>query len=426
MNAGRTFTNIDDSRLIQWITQATQRVVFVAPGLREPVARALEGALNRFPGKVSVILDVDAEVCRLGYGDEQGLDTIKRATEAAGTQVLHQPGVRIGLVIVDNDTIVYSPVPLLIEAGSSQPDKPNAIVLNGSVPADVEVACGLGAAGDATRQVGLESMSTAAVDAVKEDLKARPPREFNIARAERVFNSSLHFVELEILDYRLRAKKVKLDVELFGLKDDYLRTRLENTFKPFDGADFLTVPIPKLDDNGQYVKDEMETEIFGPEVLERERLQLKREFLFDIPRFGVVIRRANKKEFEQRLKRLEQRLNIYVEAVKNNIAGYLGQAKGKLRISLIEGVRKNPPPAWKKFMDGDYLPEDEAGRLLDEALDRAFAGVVTDFNPKIRWIYKDVTYETIHNTDFRKGLEKGFGKERAAKLFSEYDAAPEA
>ena len=38
---------------------------------------------------------------------------------------------------------------------------------------------------------------------------------------------------------------------------------------------------------------------------------------------------------------------------------------------------------------------------------------------------KDVTYETIHNLEFRGCLEKHFGKERAAKLFPEHDAAPE-
>ena len=38
-----------------------------------------------------------------------------------------------------------------------------------------------------------------------------------------LLNTLLHFVELEILDYRLRAKKVKLDVELFGMGDDYLQ-----------------------------------------------------------------------------------------------------------------------------------------------------------------------------------------------------------
>src|SRR5262249_50734846 len=105
--------------------------------------------------------------------------------------------------------------------------KPNAIMLTANVPAAVEAACGLGAEGKAERDVGLAPVSASAVEEVKKDLKERPPKEFNIARIERVFNSALHFVELEILDYRLKAKKVKLDAELFGLGDDYLRERVE-------------------------------------------------------------------------------------------------------------------------------------------------------------------------------------------------------
>jgi hypothetical protein len=372
---------------------------------------------------VTVVLDVDAEVCRLGFGDIEGIDCIKVAAEKAGVRVLHQPGVRIGLLIVDGSTVVYSPVPLLIEAGSVQPEKPNAVVLTNTVPAAIEAACGVGKDGDAARQVGMEFVADAALNAVKEDLKASPPRPFNIARVERVFNSALHFVEVEFLDYRLRAKKVKLDVELFGMGDDFLRERVENTFKPFDDAEFLTVRIPKLDGNGKQIPNQNER--FSPEVIEHERRRLKKEFLFDIQNFGVVIRRANKEQFEARLKLFRERLKLYVETVKKNVDDHLKTAKLKLRGSLVEVVKKNPPVPWRKFMDGGSLTTEEAERLLDEALDRAFAGVVSEFNPTIRWTYKDVTYQTIHDPDFRKGLEKCFGQARAAKLFSEYDAAPE-
>ena len=423
MNAERTFTNVDDTVLARLIAQATRRVMFVAPGLRQEVADALADALRRLPGKVTVVLDVEAEVCRLGYGDERGLVIIKNAAEAAGQRLHHQEGVRIGLLIADDTTIIYSPVPLLIEAGSPRPNKPNAILLQDAVPAAIATACGLGVEGDGLRQVGMDFVKEATLSAVQADLKASPPKEFDIARIERVFNSALHFVELEFLDYRLRAKKVRLGVELSGLGDDYLRERVESTFKPFDDAEFLTIKIPKLGTDGKPMPDKLET--FGPEVIELERNQIKKEFLFDIPKFGVVIRRASKKEFEERLKRLQTRLKLYTEALQKTIGEHLDKAKDKLRKSLLEVVTQNPPPAWRKFMEGDQLPGDEAERLLDGALGEAFDGIIADFNPTIRWIYKDLTYETIHNADFRKGLEKHFGTARADKLFGEHDAAPE-
>lgn len=137
-----------------------------------------------------------------------------------------------------------------------------------------------------------------------------------------------------------------------------------------------------------------ETEVFGPEAIERERNQIKKEFLFDIPKFGVVIRRASKEEFEQRLKHLKARLELYTKALQKNISDHLNKAKEKLKTSLLEVVTKNPPPAWRKFMDGGHLSAAEAGRLLDGALENAFDGIISDFKPTIRWIYKDVTYET--------------------------------
>jgi len=423
MNAERTFTNVDDKVLVKLISQAAQRVMFVAPGLRKEVADALVEAGLRLPDRVTVVLDVDAEVCRLGYGDEVGLITIKAAAEQAGTRLQHHQGVRIGLLIADDITMIYSPVPLLIEAGSENPIKPNAILLNGTVPAAIESACGLGVDKDGEREVGMDFVKEARVKAMQEDLKATPPKEFNIARIERVFNSALHFVELEFLDYRLRAKKVRLGVELSGLGDDYLRERVENTFKPFDDAEFLTLSISKLGPDGKPIPDEHE--LFGPEVIERERNQIKKDFLFDVAKFGVVIRRASEKDFEQRLELLKKRLTTYTAAVKKSIDQHLEKAKKKLKASLMEVVVKNPPPAWRKYMEGGQLSASEAERLLDAALAAAFAGIISEFNPTIRWIYKDLTYETIHNADFRKGLEKHFGPARADKLFHEHDAAPE-
>jgi len=34
----------------------------------------------------------------------------------------HNPGISIGLLIADDVTLIYNPTPLLIEAGSGQPD----------------------------------------------------------------------------------------------------------------------------------------------------------------------------------------------------------------------------------------------------------------------------------------------------------------
>ena len=55
-----------------------------------------------------------------------------------------------------------------------------------------------------------------------------------ISASNRVFNSALHLVELEILAYRL------------GTWGTILGERIEKIHKPFDDAEFITLQIPML------------------------------------------------------------------------------------------------------------------------------------------------------------------------------------
>lgn len=198
MNAEQTFTNVDDKVLCEVIAQARQRLVFVAPGIRPPVAKALASAIRVVPASaIHLVLDVDAEVCRLGYGDKdfKGMEILQVVATRHGLTVNHHPGIRIGLLIADDTTLIYSPTPELIATESHQPEKPNAIILQKQLPSQLANACGVGGEGFATVEVGKDQIDERAVEAVKRDLQDRPPKEFNVARIERVFSSMLHYVE---------------------------------------------------------------------------------------------------------------------------------------------------------------------------------------------------------------------------------------
>jgi hypothetical protein len=59
--------NISSADVIRSIEGAQKRVVFLAPGIDEATAKAVQAAWQRLgPEAVTVILDVDAEVVRLG------------------------------------------------------------------------------------------------------------------------------------------------------------------------------------------------------------------------------------------------------------------------------------------------------------------------------------------------------------------------
>ncbi len=125
----RIFAVASDQALVDLINSARTRLIVIAPALTKSVADALSRRLDDLGRlSVTVILDADPEVYRLGFGDEEALDGIRRASAKNLFDLREQPGVRIGVVISDTTTMVYSPVSQNVEAGSTTVEKPNAIV----------------------------------------------------------------------------------------------------------------------------------------------------------------------------------------------------------------------------------------------------------------------------------------------------------
>ena len=139
----RIFAVASDEALVDLIDSARTRLVVIAPALTKSVADALSRRLDDLGQlSVTVILDADPEVYRLGFGDEQALDAIRAASAKNLFDLREQPGVRIGVVISDATTMVYSPVSKNIEAGSMTIEKPNAIVLTGGAGDRIASAAG--------------------------------------------------------------------------------------------------------------------------------------------------------------------------------------------------------------------------------------------------------------------------------------------
>ena len=208
----RAFAVASEDSLIALIRQARRRLVFVCPAVTDRVAHALAERMAD-EGKISltVILDADPEVYRLGYGTETALDRLREAAARNLFDLRVQRGVRIGVVICDDVTMVFSPVPLLIEAGSTSTEKPNAIILSGGSADRLANAAGAGPAERAASQeIGKQPLTPGAIEAVKKDLEGNPPQPFGVARVLRVFTSRVQYVEIGIENYRLSSRRVEL------------------------------------------------------------------------------------------------------------------------------------------------------------------------------------------------------------------------
>ena len=164
----RTFTTAtDDTLMIALIEGARDRLAVIAPGLTTPVARALAARMKELPTlSLTVILDADAEVYRMGYGDAEALEIIRETSLNEMFDLREQTGVRIGVVISDDRT------------------KPNAIMLDGGTTEKLAEASG---AAEGEMEVGVTEIEPGRVAQMEEDLKANPPIPFDLTRKLRGF-----------------------------------------------------------------------------------------------------------------------------------------------------------------------------------------------------------------------------------------------
>src|SRR6202011_3322281 len=170
-----------------------------------------------------------------------------------------------------------------IEAGSISVEKPNAIVLSGNAADRIATAAGSDTDEDGLPpEVGNKALEPAKGQQMQTDLKANPPKPFDITRKMNVFTSKVQYVEFSASNYRLTTRQIPLPPELVDVADDDLRNRISSRIRaPLDGIGKLEVTIDhggksesiKVDDNW----------------LNKERKRIEDKYTFPINNFGRVI-----------------------------------------------------------------------------------------------------------------------------------------
>jgi hypothetical protein len=441
--SGGVFTIVNDKTLSDAIRNTQQTLVYVAPGVTKPVVDAIGESLRGKPHlQVTAIIDLDPEVYRLGYGTEEGLRALQ---ELAGQQhfaLRQQEGLRVGLLVTDQRSLVYSPTPQLIEAGSMSEDKPNAIIITRDAEPTAALlhACGAPSIGDAgtpppqQAEIGQQPATPIAVEASLASLQEVPPKKFSVARIERVYESKIQFVELELTGYRLSAKRVNIPNDLLVGEDKTFKERLKNSFLLLQGEQRITVRIPTFDLETARPKpvqheDSPQTEEWSESTLEENRKALYDDFLINVPRFGQVIMRRNRRDFDKRINLFKAQIEAFNAAIQKELGAKLEEAVQALARTLLPRIRDRLPQRYKRVLTVSEPGDDLLLSILEQDLATCFGTSTEVFKPELRCVFKDVTYESISDERFREALGKALrdsgGVRLVAQLFSEHDAAPE-
>lgn len=428
-----TFCAIDDNALIGLIRAAKRRIVFVAPGLHKQVAEAL-GERFKEGDKldVTVVIDPDEEVCRIGYGDEEGLRLVDEYARENFIGLRSQPGLRVGVLLVDDETLIWSPTPRSVEEPPSsdatqeslfsapQAPPPNGLML-GSNPAQ-QLTHAVAAEGSNTNpkdaEIGKSAVTAKEVRNTLDELRKNPPIDVDLARVTRVFSTKLQFVEFEVKGAKLSRTQLSvpsglLNADAKGDLQELIQSRLR-AFADLKGEE-VEVPAyvngePALDKGGKPILEKV-----SEASLQRRRNDIEKRYLYDIAGFGRLIAKDEKGDFEARVNAYKAQVVAHSEGLRKLIEKQANQIIDEAVDLVMERAKRS---------GASKLPNpDEIREALHQGLMKA-----KEDAPKIKLVFKDVTYEQTQSKDFRQRLEKALPATKRMQLgnWSEhFDAARE-
>jgi hypothetical protein len=387
--------SLPDIELEGQISCASRRLVAIAPGFTEPVAKAISQKWHQLgPGAVQVVVDPNPEVCRLGLGDMEALALLHATAAELGVTVHQQRGLRVGVIITDETTTIYAPVPRLIEAGGQPGERFNALRLD----APVLNASESGATSVEKLDLHTSPVGSDEIQYTAEDLKTNPPLKFDLARRVRVFNAMFEFVEFELRGLMIDKKTVQIPSDLIRLaRDPETQKLLRSSFR-------LIGDDPAIS---------------GDRVV-RVKNAIAAKYLRPLPGFGSVILRCNKSDFEADVEKLRHCVELFQRKLKKKLQSAINANKERLIQALLPGVLDSPPSRWTAFI-GKHPARQDVERMLREELTRVFGEAGELFRDmKLTVVFKGVTYESLQDPQF---IAMAAEKLHLPELHEEFDAA---
>lgn len=398
-----TFQEVNDASLMKLICKAQQRIVFVAPGVHEAVAKALVKRVAEIDRlQVTVVIDPDEDVCRIGYGDAKGLELLSIYADRQCLALMAQRGLRVGVLLVDDVTLVWSPTPRSVEsaplgnAATPTEGAPNGLLL-GANPSE-QLAHAVSAAGTERlpldAEIGVEVVTKDCVRKTLDGLAKNPPIPVDLARITRVFSTKLQFAEFTVKGAKFSKRELKVSNDYMNadIQGD-LKGLVESRLRAFGDFRDEEVEVPAFN-NGNEIFDSSQKRLkekVSEASLQRQRNELERRYLFNVPGFGRLIAKDDKQDLERLVAAYREQLKAYSEAIRQGLDAQAGKIIDEAAKLIAERAART----------GSKLDEKQLRDSIQKSLERT-----KDEVPEVKLVFKDVTYEQTKNPEFRAKVDK--------------------
>ena len=412
------FCSLDSGSIADEILKAQHSVCYAAPGIQCEPAAALAAVAHRIgPELITVCIDFDERVLRMGFGDLAAVGILRKA----GIGVRTTSGLRTGLVIVDHEGYIFTPTALYLEAEHDETDAPNALRLSPEQateamarlsPAAKAIAMAFAKTPEERERIRVqavevesEELSESQVSSVSRRLDEAPPVRFDVARQVRVFESYMQYVELHLTGVSIQRRRIAIPKKIQDLgKDEGIQSRLKTTFDLIEREGALS-----------------------SKPLEDELNEIRKNFTPSLGKeHGRILLKAQKPLFEKRLDELRVKLELFQAEVMKTLQQHLDQSMLEVMEYYVPRVMSDPPDAFSGQLLTSKPTDGDARRWLYYELSAAFPKAEELVQKMdLGQTYKDVTFETLNQEDFLPLIKRAFPTVNWERTYSEFRAAGE-
>jgi hypothetical protein len=411
------FSTLDSAGIAHLISNARHSVCYAGPGIQlKPALAMIEVARRIGPEMITVAVDFNERVMRMGYGDVAAVKCLRDANIIVGSV----PGLRTAICIVDEQGFIFTPTALYLEAEPHGETAINAMRLTSQQvaealarisPAAKAIALAQAVTPEERSRISALPVEVATVPitetqfaVVDTRLREAPPTNFDVARQVRVFEAYLQYVELTLTGASIQRHRLAIPSvlqKLGGSKE--LEGRLRTTFELIEQGSKLS-----------------------SKAIEDELNEIRKNFTPSLGKdHGRVVLKNAKALLEKRIRELREKLKAHQQTVAAELQAQLDESRRQIVDYYLPIVMSSPPDALLGQISGELTASD-ARYWLDSILQSAFPAAA-DLIEKMQLDerYKDVTFETLNRADFLASVKKAFPGVNWDRTYSEFKAAGE-
>ncbi|MEK5442567.1 hypothetical protein [Fredinandcohnia sp. FSL W7-1320] len=302
------FVRVSKESIVKFIHNAKYRIVYAKPAFyRWEITEMLATVKKNNISQCEVYFEAGEDSIRFGFGDMDALKLLNENQNKIMVQMVER--IRLSILIVDNNCLIFSPSIAQLDADSDFTEFPNGVygdrltvekILNEFPSYNLELPSTTEEISNPFEEAkNIETLHKASVSKKLKDtlsnLEQYPPIDRLKLKKVNFYKNNFKILKRQVFGVKVKNKRINLNtfIKLLGFRNE----RLLSSWNIFSNSD---------------IKQFQDMSFF------QEELQLvDNEYLYDIGRFGSLIETQKIKGYEEKIKKLKEDFVVFMKESVN-------------------------------------------------------------------------------------------------------------